>query len=346
MSLVEKLIEDPIEFGKKNPMHPNTPPIGPGGWSKEKRTQRDKFFQVRGEDRIVWFAFTKSFHGPGGYSFDFSEYPKPGYEPVYWLPWGMNQIYRTALRPSRKFEDEDWKTEYGVRMFRDTVEKFSDTSERDTVFNHRMKVLEDLGNLRPKIFFTAAVNGCSVFIEGTEEEPIVYHANASDHLAGFDEVDSAELFTVLRWEKIQHMEKRYREFSESHAKGPRNPNLQPAKPSGGVNMGHYLSPVQDPRFHKWFSKEVNEIANKYVEDVNRAKFIWSSYKEFKLEEGVGTVYGVEKNGKWKFYYQKLVFITVMRDDGVFKSDWKKVSHWHTVECENFWPDGTGRFNLS
>lgn len=42
----------------------------------------------------------------------------------------------------------------------------------------------------------------------------------------------------------------------------------------------------------------------------------------------------------------LVFVTVLRDDAFIGSDRRKVSSWHTVACEKFWPDGGGRFNLS
>lgn len=349
MTLFEDLVDDPIAFGKKYPMQPRANPIVPGSWSKEKRTQRDSFFQVRGEDRIAWFRFKPTsdrLYGPGGLALDMSTYPLPGYEPMYWLPWGADQVYRTALRPSKKLANEEWTTAYGVDMFRDTVANFADESERNAVFNHRMEVLQNLGNLRPRIFFTAAVNGCSVFVEGTEEQPIVYHANASSHLAGFDEADSAEVFRVLRHEKVQHMEKRYKEFSESHAKGPRGQGAFSQKPVQAVNMGHYLSPVQDKRFCQWFAEEVNEIAQKYVQDTERTRYFWTSLKDLKLEEGVGTVFGIEKDGKWKLYYQKLVFVTVLRDDGLFKSAWREVANWHTVACEKFWPDGDGRFDLS
>ncbi|HET9228043.1 MAG TPA: hypothetical protein VFR31_15315, partial [Thermoanaerobaculia bacterium] len=149
-----------------------------------------------------------------------------------------------------------------------------------------------------------------------------------------------------RHEKVQHMEKRYKEFSESHVKGPKGLGVFSPKPVQGVNMGHYLSPVQDKEFCKWFAKEVNEIADKYVEDTKRTRYLWTSLKDLQLEEGIGTVFGVEKNGKWQFFYQKLVFVTVLRDDNLLKSEWRKVSNWYTVACEKFWPDGGGRFDLS
>lgn len=348
MSLVQELLDKPLEFGKKHPLQPRTY-ASDSETRKEKRTRDDSFFQVRGEERICWFRFkptTMKDFGSGAHSLDISRYPMPGYEPMYWLDWDANQVIRTVLRPSRKLQDGQWRTEYGVRMFRDTVQSFSDDTEREEVFNHRMSVLTDLANLRPRIFFTAAVNGCSVFVEGTEEQPVVYHANAMGHLFGFDEVDSGELFQRLRAEKIHQMEKRYREFSASHKKGPRGPGIFSVKPPGEVNPTHYLAAVQDPRFRSWFAEEAHAIAKKWVQDTERTRYLWTSLKDLQLEEGIGTVYGVETNGKWQFFYQKLVFVTVLRDDALFGSDWKKVSSWHTIACEQFWPDGGGRFNLS
>lgn len=347
MSLVQELLDKPLEFGKKYPLQPRTY-AGPSETRKEKRTQDDTFFQVRGEERICWFAFkptTMKDFGPGAYALDVCRYPKPGYEPMYWLDWDANQVFRTVLRPSRKFQNEDFKTEYGVRMFRDTVENILDQAEQEEVFNHRLSVLANLENLRPRIFFTAAVNGCSVFIEGTEEQPVVYHANAMGHLMGFDEVDSARLFQRLRAEKINHMEKRYREFSASHKKGPRGPGSFTVKPPGEVNPSHYFAAVQDQRFQQWFAEEAHAIADKWVQDTERTRYFWTSLKDLKLEEGIGAVFGVETNGKWQFFYQKLVFVTVLRDDALIGSDWKRVSSWHTFACEKFWPDGGGRFDL-
>ncbi|MFY0578964.1 hypothetical protein ACN28S_36045 [Cystobacter fuscus] len=67
--------------------------------------------------------------------------------PCFWLPWGGNQTYKVTLVDKRPFK---------------------------------------VGG-EPKIFLTAAVDGCSVFVEGTEEEPTVYHANAmGQNPSGFD----------------------------------------------------------------------------------------------------------------------------------------------------------------
>lgn len=60
---------------------------------------------------------------------------------VYYLPWEMNRIVRTKLKPSRRVK---------------------------------------LG-AEPRIFFTANLNGCMVSVEGPASEPTVYHSNVIDY---------------------------------------------------------------------------------------------------------------------------------------------------------------------
>ena len=48
----------------------------------------------------------------------------------------------------------------------------------------------------PDIFFTAAVNGCSVFFRGTPKSPVVYHAGG-DTCKGSDHVAAAKFWRDL-----------------------------------------------------------------------------------------------------------------------------------------------------
>ena len=59
-----------------------------------------------------------------------------------------------------------------------------------------------------KIFFTAAVDGCSVFVEGDPSNPTVYHANAMSHNPGtLDPNVTAEMIN-LRRARAQQMKDR------------------------------------------------------------------------------------------------------------------------------------------
>jgi hypothetical protein len=339
MSLLDELVKDPVAFGKKHALHPRNPPIDPGTWSKEKKVEDDTFHQVKGENRILWLKLTKSYYGPGGFSFDFSTTPKKDYRPIYWLPWGANRVYRTALRPSKKFVDPNKSFDYITSLVLRSAFSSEETRDR-TQLEEDLRTAFALQETDPDLFFTATINGCSVFVEGTEEEPVVYHANAVDHILGFNQIDSGLAFATLLKEKIRHMVSRYRKFSEHQPKGPRTSTLPPS-PTTGVVPTDYLVVGQDKNYMEWFKKEVRSVVKKYVKETSSFKIGMDSVKDVKLEEGAGTVFGVKKGGKWKFYYQKLVFVTCLQNRGVLKPDWREVSHWHVSECEQFWPGGSG-----
>ena len=342
MSAIEKLIADPLTFGKKFPLHPRSPPVNPGSWSKEKESDGETFYQVKGENRIVWLKLVDSYYGSGGYSLDLSAQPKEGYVPIYWLPWGENRVYRTVLRPSKKFIDPLKSAEYGASLVIGSA--FSGEKRNLERLERELERFFVLGETDPILFFTAAVNGCSVFIEGAKTEPVVYHANAVDHLLGFDQIDSGRAFLCLQREKIRHMVSQYRKFSSGVPKLPRSASAV-TRPSTGVTPHEYLSAVQDENYLDVFKEEVREIAEKYVTDGKRFRFGMSSFKEIKLEEGIGTVYGVRTDGDWSFFYQMLVFVTCLRNEGVIRADWQKTSHWHVAKCESFWPVGDGRYEF-
>lgn len=342
MPLLDSLVENPKKFGKLFPLHPRNPPLEPGTWSKRKEVDGDSFYQVKGEKRILWLKLIKSYYGEGGYSFDFSETPEDGYEPVYWLPWGANQVYRTALRPSKKFSDPGKSFDYLTGLVLRSA--FSGDSRDPAELERDLKIAFALGGVDPRLFFTATINGCSVFVEGTEEEPIVYHANAADHLMGFHQIDSGLAFAVLQKEKIEHMVKQYRKFSGGHPKGPRS-SLLPPSPTTVTLPTDYLVVGQDKHYMEWFKEDVRRLVEQYVSEEGSFKISMESIKDVKLEEGAGTVFGVRSGGRWKFYYQKLVFVTCFRNEGVFKPDWKKKSHWYVAECEQFWPEGGGSYRF-
>jgi hypothetical protein len=82
--------------------------------------------------------------------------PTPGYVPVYFLPWENQHSIRITIPP----------------------------------MGHRTtKGLDD-----PDLFFTAGINGCSVLIEGTTQNPTIYHCGGGTGLA---EKEAAEF-----WEEV------------------------------------------------------------------------------------------------------------------------------------------------
>ena len=346
MTPLQKLVDDPLDFGKKHPLLPRNPAVDPGSWAKAKAVDDETFYQVKGESRIMWLKLNPSSgrdYGAGGYFLEFSTTPEQDYEPAYWLPWGANMVYRTALRPSKKFVDPQKSFDYVTGLVLHSA--FSSEARRDPAqLEKDLKTFETLSTTDPVLFFTATINGCSVFVEGTEDEPIVYHANAMDYSLGFDQIDSGRAFATLIKEKIRHMVDQYRKFSKNHPKGPRT-SVRPPSPQTGVVPTDYLVAGQDKNYMEWYKEDVRTVVEKYVREKRSFKIGMSSVKDIKLEEGAGTVFGVRKKGTWEFYYQKLVFVTCLQNRGVLQPDWHKVSHWHVAECERFWPAGSGEYRF-
>ncbi len=95
-------------------------------------------------DKIRWIDFkeTKSLNEPGALSFSGTPHPVAGLDcvPIYFLPWKSMRIVSMKL-PELSPHDYDAPVERN-----------------------------------PNFFFTAAINGCSVFVQGKPTEPTVYHA--------------------------------------------------------------------------------------------------------------------------------------------------------------------------
>jgi hypothetical protein len=86
---------------------------------------------------------------------------REGYLPSYWLPWGTDRSIRTTLRPRSQ------TTAMGLVKY-DVLDELYPQSPS----------FPGIDSNDPPIFVTSAVNGCSVVVEGSREQPTVYHANA------------------------------------------------------------------------------------------------------------------------------------------------------------------------
>lgn len=270
--------------------------------------------------------------------------PSDGFIPVYWLPWSANQVYRTVLRPSRKFNEPQRIIEQGVHLTRTAVRENADPDDAERWLTVEMNRLFALENTDPDIFFTAAVNGCSVFIEGTEEQPVVYHANAMDYAADV-RLDNAFAYIRKEGYKLRHMIDRFHAFSSAHPKGHRGTGTQTPAPRGTVNKTHYFEPSLDGEYLQYFRAEVETLADRYVRDKRRMNVKIRSVKDVIFEEAIGSVFGKRTNGRWKFYFQKMLLVTDVRDLGTTSRNWQQVSQWHVLDCQQFWP-GTSRISFS
>lgn len=324
---MKKFLENPHEFAR---LYPITTRFGssvaPGTAMKEKafkvNEETENGYQIRGANRILWFRMerARSNEQAGASELMLAEEQTKDFAPTYWLPWAENQIYRITLRPSGK-------------------------SKKD---------------IDPDYFFTAPVNGCSVFVEGPPEQPTVYHANAQTHGGEFNQ-ETAKAFKKLQRQKADYMRERYLAFSSAHEKqgkgvttaGPDNPRE--------VNTTHYFN----RGFHEAFTDDLKEVVEKLVEKTKGIKVVIDQDR-VKVEDVAGTVFGVRKDGEWKFYFQKRVMVTFFVNEqklAVAKQsyaewgksffdksaygkwwnpNWVKGQSWLTLTCAQFWPDGGGQ----
>lgn len=164
----------------------------------------------------------------------------------------------------------------------------------------KLTIPEDTG---PGIFFTAAINGCSVFVTGGAKSPTIYHA-------GLDGALDAEYKVTNPSDRYQAAQKKnaalfWRLLLKDLAKIDDDDIL------GEVNKNHYILRTVKPIPTSAISEK---IRGKKVQTTTHAR-------QFELtlldQEGVkpqyctpwGCVFGLrDKNGEWSFYLQENVTI--------------------------------------
>ena len=148
------------------------------------------------------------------------------------------------------------------------------------------------GKNRTRFFFTACINGCSVFIKGDPRQPTVYHAGGNTQ---HDDPNDAAAF--------------WRDMLQSHAHTGVGPIM------GEVNKTQYVldkvtmeTKKMDENFS--FQQRVN-----HGTALHRGFRQWLEYStsgKFVIEEAwpEGCVMGIRANdGNWTFYLQENVVIT-------------------------------------
>ena len=173
MGLESQFLRDPAKFAGIHTLYPYADPVTNDAQIK-KRSLDDgtEFSQVQGENKVAYCKILlpkdlTSLQGDSGGSYMSDQslfvmrvsHLKTGSSafPVYYLPWRSNYMMRIKLKPSPKHP---------------TKEK------------HRFWADE---TVEPDIFITAALQGCSIFVSGEPDQPVVYHINASSTKGPRDE---------------------------------------------------------------------------------------------------------------------------------------------------------------
>jgi len=138
--------------------------------------------------------------------------------------------------------------------------------------------------LDPDVFFTAAINGCSIFIQGSPENPTVYHAGG-DTGRGDDMARGAAY---------------WREVLTNFA------DLSKGKFQTEINKTDY---IKTPGVKGSDGKLTTAAANEYE------KWLKDQYKttlDVKFVSPWGCVVGYRNAGRWTFYLQENATVAFMR----------------------------------
>ncbi len=330
MSLLNEFRDDPVAFALKYPL--TVPGPGIRMHFKEKSFLHDEEqvtgYQVAGAERIYWFDVGRMKGEPSMTEVQLQSGVDEELEPAYWLPWAEDQIIRTVLRPSGK-------------------------------------ATGSLEGVDPDYFFTAPLTGCSVFVEGPPDQPIVYHANAKRHSGTFATQLTRQQFLRLQQAKVEEMQKRFGAFSTQQEKQSRGEvRLGPGESGRQTSMLDYMSRAHSSEF----SNELEEV----VSAATKGEYtrIEIAGQKIVVTHAEGTVFGVRRKGDWTFYFQKRVRIQHLVNDyqsSVAKQGflrygvswlnpfdywnwaqqcWRvQAAMWLPLTCKEFWPEGDGQVVL-
>jgi hypothetical protein len=168
----------------------------------------------------------------------------------------------------------------------------------------------------PGIFFTAAINGCSVFIQGDPDGPTVYHAGGSTNRS--DKNDAARFWRVALRNHIRSSE-------TAQARG----QIQ-----GEVNKTHYVTTPGTQRDSSTPTAETYEKLLKEKLD-KRGSF------EVREVSPWGCVFGIRTGDNWKFYLQENATVIC---NYVTRTGVRTVCHARPMKVNQIFPGGTSQIS--
>jgi hypothetical protein len=345
-ALLERFRKDPIGVASQTPIVSFALEQGneSGGILKPKGGTTE-LFGLRGEARIAALDLVES----SGTLMMKVDYKNPAsklaagqdWMPFYFLPWIRNAIVRTTLRPRSQ------TTRAGV------------AKTNVAVLPPNAKFLIDQNNVLsgaldpndPDIFITSAVNGCTVTVRGSREEPTVYHGNAVDvssfgtkspvelALAG-RETDADGLITL----KVADMQRMLLALETADPKADRRAGPHNATPGKMLTQSSYQMLAMQGKVAPGHAQAADTVVRGVAAQEGITK---NKSNRVRIMNSQGTVFGVRTAGQWTFYYQKIVMYEIWHDTaGRFsKANWQrdasKPRNYRLVESGEFWPGGAG-----
>lgn len=166
----------------------------------------------------------------------------------------------------------------------------------------------------PHVFFTAALSGCLVYIDGDPYQPTVYHSNAK-----FQDFDVPKEFQdgTQNWlfhQKANHMRQEVA-LSENKYQSPGR-HYQ----SQSVDLFQYMPEAANTKLVNWVKKQKEVQLGADTDTVQPTMG--------------GTVFGIRSrtHGLWTFYYQSWTKFMYQKNSQYFRQ-------WIVNRCERFWPGG-------
>ncbi|HEX9984841.1 MAG TPA: hypothetical protein VGF69_16390 [Thermoanaerobaculia bacterium] len=226
-------------------------------------------YQVKGANRILYAKLTDAV-ALNRCDVEFSQARlTEEWFPTYWLPWNVDQTYRITLTPSKKAEVQ----------------------------------------VDAKHFFTAALTGCMVHVEGDTKSPTVYHSNAMNFQAPpAPPKTSAQAWTGMK--KAMAMESRVSGFSATHPKKLAQTKMK------SVDAFRYQFETASGQGGDDLVKKEAALVEATVDEV--------------LVVQLGMVFGLkDEEGDWSFYYQSLT--------KTLRMTMARLERWTVNKCAKFWP---------
>ena len=301
-------VKDPIAFASK------TPVVSDPAKGKQFKDMTEDFKGVPGALRIVagdlvscgsYVQLNVAYNAV-------DDQLKKGWMAMYYLPWLEDKIIRTTLRPrSEKNREDQLKT--GTRA----VVKL--TGE-----NGFQKDPND-----PDVFFTASVDGCMIVVEGSPNQPTVYHANQKNLKTDTETGAPND-------ERVGAMISGVKTFGSKFVKNPRGFATDPRKPTGAT-AAMYMP--------------LDRKATMVGKDV-----IIPEKEKRRIVKSMGTIFGIRRDSTWHFYYERLLrfqqstwknceFVDPEDEEKtIFRMDWDytgQTGYALDRDIEEFWPEGKG-----
>jgi hypothetical protein len=198
-----------------------------------------------------------------------------------------------------------------------------------------------VNNPDPDIFFTAAINGCSVLVQGTAQNPTIYHGGGDTGRSDHDEAamfwrqalrkhiaDSAS--AALRGPILAEVNKT--DYIKTQGSLTRPVSLQATKGTFGTKIvatpdtKQYGTTPRAIAYQEWLEQELNRKGSFQVQTVSP----W------------GCVMGVRTGGNWAFYLQENATVVC---DIVSKKTVVTRCYSRPMALRQIFPGGGGTVNM-